>query len=174
MAIYEFEGKIPRIGQETYVSESADVIGNVTIGEECYIGPGAKIKGDYGTVRIGSRTNIQENCVLHARPDEILSVGNEVTVGHGSILHNCTVKNFAVIGMGAIISDYAEIGEWCAVGEGAVVKQNDKIPDGKVVVGIPAKVIGEVTKEWKELWGSYKKIYVELAKRYIKSLKKIK
>jgi len=139
VVLYRFEGKEPKIGKGTYVSHSAEVIGDVTIGKQCYIGPGAKIRGDYGTIQIGDKTSIEENCVLHARPNEKCEVANMVTVGHGSILHNCTVKDFAIIGMGAIVSDYAVVGVWSVVGEGCVVKNKQVIEDKKIVVGIPAK-----------------------------------
>lgn len=171
--MYEFEGKKPKIGKETYVSKSADVIGDVRIGGGCYIGPGAKIKGDYGAVVIGSFTSVQENCILHARPSEELVVGDWVTVGHGSILHNCCVKDYAVIGMGAIVSDYAEIGVWGVVGEGCVVKQEQKIGDSEIAVGVPAKIVGKINENYKKEWIRFKEIYVELAKRYEVGLKKV-
>lgn len=174
MAIYAFEDKSPKIGKGTYVSETADVIGEVEVGEGCYIGPGAKIKGDYGRIKIGNKTSVQENCILHARPNDICTVGNYVNVGHGSILHNCTVKDYVVIGMGAIISDYAIVGEWCAIGEGCVVKNSQIIEDGKIAVGIPAKVIGNVSEEYKKEWLNFKNLYVALAKRYAVGLKRVK
>ena len=149
MVLYRFDGKAPSTGKETYVSQSAEVIGNVTIGERCYIGPGAKIRGDYGSIRIGNRTSIEENCVLHARPGETCAIGDMVTVGHGSILHNCTVNDYAVIGMGAIVSDYA-------------------------VVGVPAKIVGAVSEEYRKLWTRYKNLYAELALKYQKTLEIMK
>jgi carbonic anhydrase/acetyltransferase-like protein (isoleucine patch superfamily) len=97
-----------------------------------------------------------------------------VTVGHGSILHNCTVNDYAVIGMGAIVSDYAVVGVWSVVGEGCVVKNNQVIEDQKIVVGVPAKVVGEVSNEYKKLWTNYKNIYVKLAKKYPKKLETVK
>lgn len=174
MVSYRFDGREPKIGEGTYVSQSAEVIGNITIGEQCYIGPGAKIRGDYGNIQIGNKTSIEENCVLHARPDEACRVGNMVTVGHGSILHNCTVKDYAVIGMGAIVSDYAVVGVWSVVGEGCVVKNKQAIADRKIVVGIPAKVVGEVSKDYRKLWTSYKNLYAELALRYPQKLEIVK
>ncbi len=174
MVLYRFEGKEPRIGKGTYVSQSAEVIGDVTIGKQCYIGPGAKVRGDYGSIVIGNKTSIEENCVLHARPNETCKVGNMVTVGHGSILHNCTVKDYAVIGMGAIVSDYSVVGVWSVVGEGCVVKNNQVIEDQKIVVGVPAKTVGEVSEEYRKLWTNYKSIYVKLAQKYPKSLEIIK
>lgn len=174
MSVYEFEGRIPKIGKNTYISKSASIIGDVTIGDGCFIGPGARIKGDYGKVIIGDETSVQENCVIHARPDEVCKIGNRVNVGHASTLHGCTVEDNAIIGMGSIISDWAVIGEWAVVGEGAVVKQNQKIPDGKICVGVPAKIIGNVKEDYKKEYEYFKDIYVELAKRYPKNLKEIK
>jgi phenylacetic acid degradation protein len=174
MVLYRFEGKEPRIGKGTYVSQSAEVIGDVRIGKQCYVGPGAKLRGDYGKIEIGNRTSIEENCVVHARPNEICRVSDMVTVGHGSILHNCTVRDYAVIGMGAIVSDYADVGVWSVVGEGCVVKNNQVIEDQKIVVGVPAKTVGEVSDEYKKLWTSYKNIYVKLAKKYPKKLETVR
>ncbi len=170
MVLYMFEGKKPRIGEGAYVSRSAEVIGQVTIGKHCFVGPGAIIRGDYGSILIGDKTSIEGNCVLHARPGETCEVGNMVTVGHGSILHNCTVKDYAVIGMGAIVSDYAVVGIWSVVGEGCVVKNRQVIEDRKIVVGIPAKIVGEVSKDYQKLWTGYKNLYAELALRYLRKL----
>lgn len=140
MGIYEFEGRIPKIGPNAYVDEDAKVLGDVTVGPQCYIGPGARIRGDYGTITIGEKTSVQENCVLHARINEKCVVGNHVQIGHGALLHNCTIKDYAVIGVGAIVSDYGTVGVWSIVGEGGVVTSNQTIPDGKVAVGVPAKL----------------------------------
>ncbi len=174
MVVYRFDDKEPEIGEGTYVSQSAEVIGAVKIGKQCYVGPGAKLRGDYGRIEIGNRTSIEENCVVHARPNETCRIGDMVTVGHGSILHNCTVRDYAVIGMGAIVSDYADVGVWSVVGEGCVVKNNQVIQDEKVVVGVPAKVVGEVSDEYKKLWTNYKKIYVKLARTYPRKMQVVR
>lgn len=172
MALYEFEGKRPTIGEGSFVPESADVVGDVTLGEKCFIGVGARLRGDYGTIIIGNRTSVQENAVIHARDGDRTVVGDNVQLGHGCILHNCTVKDNAVIGVGAIISDYAVVGDWAIIGEGAVVRGN--IPDGAIAVGVPAKVVGEVTVQQKEEWMYYKKKYAELASvRYPAGFKRI-
>ena len=174
MALYEFEGKSPKIGNLTYVSETADVIGDVTIGDNVYIGPGARIKGDYGTVKIGNRCDVQENCVIHARPGEVCAMHDESSAGHGSILHNCTIEKGAKIGMGAIVSDYAVVGEEALIGEGAVVRQRQEIPPRSVAVGVPAKVTGQISEERLAERGKYRNVYPELAERYLKGLKRIK
>ncbi|HZY46070.1 MAG TPA: gamma carbonic anhydrase family protein [Anaerolineae bacterium] len=172
MALYEFEGKRPQIGKTSFVPETADVIGDVVIGEGCFIGVGARIRGDYGSIRIGDRTSVQENVVIHAREGDQTIVGSNVQLGHGCILHNCTVKDNAVIGVGAILTDFSIVGDWAIVGEGAVVR--GEVPDGSIAVGVPAKVIGHVTDKHKEEWQYYKDKYAVLASvRYPKGLKRI-
>ncbi|MHA3962849.1 MAG: gamma carbonic anhydrase family protein [Candidatus Thorarchaeota archaeon SMTZ1-45] len=174
MAVYEFEKRVPVIGETSYVSHSASVIGKVTIGEECYIAPGASVKGDYGEIHVGNGTSIQDNVIIHARPSEQTVIGNNVTLGHGCIIHNATVKDDAVIGMGAIVSDYSVVGEWAIIGEGAVVRARFDVPDGMIAVGVPAKVIGEVQDHHREELTGFKAIYRDLARRYPLGLKKLK
>jgi phenylacetic acid degradation protein len=173
MAIWEFEGKKPVIGKGTFVPETADVIGDVEIGEDCFVGVGARLRGDYGKIRIGNRTSIQENVVIHARDQGETLVGSNVQLGHGCILHNANVKDNAVVGVGAILTDFAVVGDWAIIGEGAVVK--GEVPDGKIALGIPAKVIGEVQEKHKKEWVYYKSKYAELARdRYPRGFKKIR
>jgi len=174
MGVYEFEKRIPIIGKNTYVSHTASIIGKVTIGEKCYIAPGASVKGDYGEIKIGNGTSVQDNVIIHARPDEITTIGDNVTLGHGCIIHNATVHNEAVVGMGAIVSDYAVVGQWAIIGEGAVVRARFEVPDGKIAVGVPAKVIGDVQDHHKEELSRFKGIYRDLATRYPTGLKKLK
>ena len=131
MTIHEFEGRIPSVSSTAYVDEDAKVVGDVRIGSQCYIGAGAKIRGDYGSIIIGDKTSVQENCVLHARMNEKCEVGSYVQVGHAAVLHNCIVRDYAVIGVGAVVSDYATVGVWSIVGEGAVVTSGTSIPERK-------------------------------------------
>ncbi len=173
MAVYEFEGRKPQIGENSFVSPSASVIGKVVIGEECYIAPGAVVKGDYGEIEIGDGTSVQDNVVVHARPKEKTTVGSNVTLGHGCIIHNATIEDDAVIGMGAIVSDYAVVGSWAIVGEGAVVKARAQIPPGKIAVGVPAKIIADVEEHHRKELSEFKSIYRSLARRYPSGLKKI-
>lgn len=174
MPIFEFEGRIPEIAPTAYVDEDAKIVGDVRIGAQCYIGPGAIIRGDYGSVIIGEKTSVQENCVLHARINERCEVGSHVQVGHGALLHNCLIKDYAVVGVGAVVSDYATVGIWAIIGEGAVVTSGHSIPDGKVAVGVPAKVIRDVSEDDKKVWSIYKNAYADLALRYPKGLRKIR
>ena len=168
MTIASFEGKTPRIGESTYIHPSADVFGDVTIGKGCWIGPGARIRGDYGTIVIGDYSSVEDNCVVHARPGEQTTIGNWVTIGHGAVIHNVEmVHNYVIVGMGAVVSDWAIIGEWAVVGEGAVVRQRQEIPPGHIAVGVPAKVLEKtVDEEYKTQWTQFKKVYVDLARRY--------
>ena len=173
LVLYQFENRAPTIGEKTFVSRSSEVIGDVNIGRQCYIGPGAVIRGDYGTILIGDKTSVEENCVLHARPGGTCDVGNMVTVGHGSILHNCTVNDYAVVGMGAIVSDYAVVGEWSVIGEGCVVKNRQIIESRKIAVGIPARIIGDVSEGYRKEWTGYKDLYARLALKYLEILKEV-
>jgi phenylacetic acid degradation protein len=173
MALFSFEGKTPVIGEGTYVSETAEVIGDVIIGEFCYIGPGAVLRGDYGTILIGSYSAVEDNCIIHARPDDRCELGEYVTVGHGAIVHNALLSDYVSVGMGAVISNDAEIGRWSIVGEGCVVKSSEKVPPEKVVVGVPGKIVGTVTEEQRKFWTRGKQVYAELPRRCREGLRKI-
>ncbi|MBN1178687.1 MAG: gamma carbonic anhydrase family protein [Anaerolineae bacterium] len=168
MTIASFEGKLPQIGEGTYVHPSADVFGDVTVGKGCWIGPGARIRGDYGTIVIGDYCSVEDNCVIHARPGEQATIGNWVTFGHGAVIHNVTaIGDYAVIGMGAVVSDWATLGEWAVVGEGAVVRQGQTVPPAHIAVGVPAKVLDKTVDDaYKAQWTHFKETYVDLARRY--------
>jgi len=174
MAVYEFEGRKPKLGKGAYVHPSADVIGAVTIGDNCWIGPGARLRGDYGVIVIGDGTSIEDNCVVHARPGENTHIGGQVTIGHGAIIHNATVHDHAVIGMGSVVSDWAVVGEWSVVAEGAVVRQGQQVPPGHIAVGVPAKLLDkQVGEEYKAEWRRFKALYADLAHRYPDGLKEV-
>lgn len=167
--LFTFEGKTPVVGTNSYVSETAQVIGDVIIGDSCYVGHGAIIRGDYGRVVIGDGTAVEEGVIIHAPPEHTQIIGKHVTIGHGAILHGNEVGDYTVVGMGAILSLFSRTGEWSIVAEGAVVKANQEIPGGKVAAGNPAAVIRDVRPQDKELWNYGKQIYVDLALRYLKS-----
>lgn len=167
MAVYELGDRRPIIGSGSYVCEDATVIGDVTIGADCFIGPGARIRGDYGTITIGDGTAVEDNAVIHARPDERCTIRKMVTLGHSCIIHNAILEDWVVIGMGAVVSDYATVGEWAVVAEGAVVKNKDTVPSRKIVAGVPAKIVADVSDRYVEQWTAFKGIYTDLAsKRY--------
>ena len=167
MALYQFEEHKPRVGQGAFVAESALVIGDVQIGKDAYIGHGSILRGDYGTILVGEGTAIEEGAIVHARPNDRTLFGNFVTIGHGAMIHNAQIRDYAVIGMRATISDYSIIGEWTIIGEMGLVKNYQNVPDGAVAVGVPVRVIGKVDKKQKAFWGYGKKLYIEMAHRYI-------
>jgi carbonic anhydrase/acetyltransferase-like protein (isoleucine patch superfamily) len=170
MTIATFGDRTPIIGPGTYIHPSADVFGDVTIGRDCWIGPGARIRGDYGAIIIGDSTSIEDNSVLHARPGEKTTIGDWVTVGHGSVIHNATVDDYAIIGMGAVVSDWAVIGRWSVVGEGAVVRQRQPVPPKHIAVGVPARVLDRTVDDaYRAEWTRFKQTYVDLAHRYPES-----
>jgi carbonic anhydrase/acetyltransferase-like protein (isoleucine patch superfamily) len=166
MALYVFEGKKPRVGEGSFVAESATVIGDVEIGKKVYVGHGVILRGDYGRIFVGDGTALEEGVIVHARPKDKTIFGQRVTVGHGAMIHNATIKDFAVIGMRSTISDFSVVGEWAIIGEMSLVKRNQEIPDSSVAVGCPAKVISDVTAEQKEFWSYGKELYIEMAERY--------
>ena len=170
--IYEFEGKSPVIGKNAYIFENTTIIGNVHIGDNVWIGPGAVLRGDYGTINVGSYSAIEDNCVIHARPGEETVIGEHVTIGHLSVIHTGKIGDFAVIGMNSTVSDFATIGEWAAIGEGAVVKNNSIIPEKSIAVGVPARVVGTVSDDYMALWKKYKENYNSFCTRYAKNLHK--
>lgn len=173
MAIYEFEGRVPLIPESCYVDKTATIIGLVELGEECFIGPGARIKGDYGHIRIGDCTSVQENCVIHARPGCETNIGSGVTVGHGAVLHGATVGDNTVVGMAAVVPDEVRIGEYCIVAEGSVLANGTDVPDRSVVMGVPGKVRKSLTHEMEDSIHMSSGIYRDLGSRYKKSLKEI-
>ena len=173
MGVFEFEGRKPLVPESCYIDSTATIIGLVEIGEECFIGPGARLKGDYGHIVIGDGSNVQENCVLHARPDCEAVIGSRVTVGHGAILHGPSLGDNTVIGMGAIISDFVEIGEYCIIAEGTVLSNGTVIPPRSVVMGIPGKVKRELTPDMEMYCRMAADVYRDMARRYNENLKEI-
>ena len=166
--IYAFDGKEPKIGRDVYISDQAVVIGDVKIGDGCYVGPGAILRGDYGRIEIGSGTAVEENVTIHAPPGRVCQIGKKVTLGHGAIIHASSIRDLAVVGMGAVLSLGVKVGERAIVAEGAVVKMNQKVSAGVVVAGNPATVIRNVTPEDEERWKRGKQLYINLAKKYLK------
>jgi carbonic anhydrase/acetyltransferase-like protein (isoleucine patch superfamily) len=146
--IHPFKEKKPQIDTSALIMESAQIIGDVVIGEESSVWFNAVIRGDVNYIRIGKYTNIQDGCVLHvARRTLPLIIGDEVTVGHNVILHACTIGSQCLIGMGAIVMDGAEIGESSIIGAGSLVTPGTKIPPRSLVLGSPAGVKRELTEE---------------------------
>lgn len=173
MGLYMFEGKSPRISSKAFVHPEAVIIGDVTVEENCYIGAGAVIRGDWGKVIVKKGSNIQENCIIHADVEKTAHLGFDSHIGHGAILHGPTLGEHVVVGMGAIIMDDAVIGAGCLIGAGALVTTGMKIPPQKKVLGVPAKVCGDVEEELAIKLRDGTRLYQQLAGRCLKNLKKM-
>jgi carbonic anhydrase/acetyltransferase-like protein (isoleucine patch superfamily) len=144
--ILPFRGKNPEIHPTVYLAPTAAVIGDVVIGAESSVWFGAVIRGDVFYIRVGARTNVQDNCVLHVSHDRAACiVGDDVTVGHAAVLHGCTIADRVLVGMGSVIIDDAVVGADSIVGAGALVTMGTKIPPRSLVLGRPAKVVRSLT-----------------------------
>jgi carbonic anhydrase/acetyltransferase-like protein (isoleucine patch superfamily) len=159
MPSYEFEGKSPSIDPSAWVAPSADIIGDVRIEAECYVGWQAVLRGDQGTIVIRRGSAIEEGVIIHTTPKFICQIGPEATIGHGAILHNARIDRFAVVGILATVSNYARVGEWSIIGEMGLVAGNQQVPAESIAVGQPVKVIGTVTRKHKERWMTGKRRY---------------
>lgn len=170
--IRSFKGIMPEIADSAFVSEAAYIIGDVEIGEHSSVWPGAVIRGDFGRITIGKNCAIEDNAVIHAGSPGVdlsdLIIGDNVHIGHGAVVNGKKIGTHVLIGMNATILHDAEIGDFCILGAGCMVGQGMKIPERSFVVGIPAKVKGEVTDE--QLWWVKQapKDYLKLAEQYKK------
>ncbi|MGI5876415.1 MAG: gamma carbonic anhydrase family protein [Dethiobacteria bacterium] len=170
MAIYEFEGRRPRIDATAFVYPEATIIGDVVIGKGCYIGPGACLRGDWGSIVVGDFSNIQENCVIHSAPNITTVLGKKNHIGHGAILHGPVLEEHVVVGMGAIVMDDVKIGAGCCISAGAVVTARTVSPPGRLLVGVPAKDHGKVDLEMENYLQYGTSLYIALPPRCYKGL----
>ena len=165
-----FDGKTPKIAQSAFVSEAAYVVGDVEVGENSSVWPGAVIRGDLGKIQIGENTAVEDNCVIHSgSPSSQIGdviIGSEVHIGHGAVIHSHRIGNNVLVGMNAIILHDAEIGNYCIVGAGCLVSQGMKVPDGSFVAGIPGKIKGAVPPRHSFWIQGASQGYAELARRY--------
>ena len=150
--IYEFEGFRPVVHESAYVHEHAAVTGNVVIGRDVYVGPGAAIRGDWGEIVIEDGCNVQENCTVHMFPGVTVVLEAGAHIGHGAVVHGARIGRNALVGMNAVVMDNAVVGAGCIVGALCFVPTGMEIPERKVVVGNPARVVKDVSEEmlaWK-------------------------
>ena len=164
--IMTLRGKTPQISPSAFVAETAALIGDVAVGKDSSVWFGAVIRGDNSPITVGEGTSIQDNAVLHTEPGHPLRVGNNVTVGHGAVVHCSAVGDNTLVGMGAILLDGAVIGKNCIIGAGAVVKENAVVPDGTMMVGVPAKAVRELAPE-QIAFLERQSPYVALSKEYM-------
>jgi carbonic anhydrase/acetyltransferase-like protein (isoleucine patch superfamily) len=164
-----YKGVTPRLGRGIFVAPNASVIGDVWIGDFSSVWFNAVLRGDVNVIRIGEYTNIQDSCVLHVATDTFpLYIGDNVTLGHGCILHGCRVGNRCLVGMGAIILDGAEIGDGCVVASGSVVLQGTKVPPRTLVAGVPASKKKDVDGAALDAIERSAAEYAELARDYLR------
>ena len=167
--IKQFERIKPKLGRDVYISESAAVIGEVILGNEVNIWFGAVLRGDMHYIKVGSRSNIQDNAVVHVTTAvSPTTIGSNVTVGHGAIIHGCTIEDNCMIGMGSVVMDDAVVGEGSLIGAGALVPPNMKIPPKSLVVGMPGKIVREVSDEEFQMIMDRPQEYIDLAAQYLK------
>ena len=162
--IRDFDGKMPKLAGSAFVSEAAYVIGDVEVGENSGVWPGAVVRADFASIKIGCNTMIEDNCVLHAgRPMEI---GDNVLIGHSVVVHGVKIGDNTLVGNNATILDDAEIGNFCLIAAGCVVSQGMKIPDNSFVVGVPAEIKRQLSPK-QRLWLQKRHItYIKLLERY--------
>ncbi len=165
--IIEHHGAVPKISQAAFVAQTAVIIGEVEIKDDASIWFGAVLRGDINKITIGKRTSIQDNCTLHVDSNMPLTIGNDVTVGHGAILHGCTIGNNVLIGMGAIILDGAVIGDGAIVAAGALVREGQIVDSNTLVAGVPAEpkktfddAVQEKLREHAARYVAYSKTYL--------------
>lgn len=152
MAIYEFDGYRPVVHESAFVHPHAAVTGNVVIGRDVYVGPGAAIRADWGEILIADGCNVQECCVIHVFPGATVTLAESAHLGHGAIVHGANIGRNTLVGMNAVVMDRARVGAECVVGALTFIPAEMTIPDRKVVVGNPARVVKDVSDEmiaWK-------------------------
>ena len=172
--IRPFKNITPTIGEKTYIDEAACVIGDVVIGEDCSIWPMVAIRGDVNFIRIGDRTNIQDGSVLHVThkgplspQGNALTIGSNVTVGHGAVIHACTIEDECLIGMGSVILDAAVIKKGAMIGAGSVVSPGKVLEGGYLYVGTPARQSRELNQKEKDFLAYSAEHYVKLKNEYL-------
>jgi phenylacetic acid degradation protein len=166
MSIFEFNGYKPVIHESAFIHPNAIVTGNVIIGKNVYIGPGAALRGDWGEIIISNGCNVQENCTIHMFPGVTVLLKEDAHIGHGAIIHGATIGRNSLVGMNAVVMDNVVVGDECIIGALTFVPDGMIIPNRKIVVGNPAKVVKDVSDEmieWKSMGTElYKKLPSEL------------
>ena len=173
MAVYELDGLAPQIADSAWVADSAQVMGQVSLGEDVGVWFGAVLRGDSAEIRVGRGSNIQDASVLHVDAGQPLVIGENVTVGHQVTLHGCTIGDESLIGIGAVVLNGARIGRHCLVGAGALVTEGKECPDGSMIIGSPAKAIRQLSPEQIEGLRKSAEHYIHNARRYKAGLRRV-
>ena len=173
MAVYEVDGKTPQVDSTAWIADSAQVMGHVTLGPDASVWFGCVLRGDTESMTIGEGSNIQDLTVMHADHGLPLTIGKHVTVGHKVMLHGCSIGDESLIGIGAIVLNGARIGKNCLVGAGSLVTEGKEFPDGSMIMGTPAKVVRQLTPEQIEGLRLSAQHYIDNARMFRATLKKL-
>jgi phenylacetic acid degradation protein len=171
MSIYSLDGLIPVVDPSAFVHPQATLIGDVIVGEGCYVGPSASLRGDFGRIIMHAGANVQDSCVLHSFPSKDTLLEVDAHVGHSAVLHGCTIRRGALIGIGAIIMDEAVVEEQAFVGAASFVRAGFVVPARTLVMGVPARVVRELKPEELAWKATGTREYQDLAARCLASLK---
>lgn len=168
---YSFKDFIPVVHESSFVHPLAAVTGNVIIGKNCYIGPGAALRGDWGGIVIEDGSNVQENCIIHMFPGVTVLLKESAHIGHGAIIHGAIIGKNCLVGMNSVIMDNVQLGDECIVGALSFIKEGENIPPRSLIVGNPAKVIKEVSDDMIAWKTKGTKLYQQLPKEMFESFK---
>lgn len=171
--IYAFKDHIPVVHESSFVHPLAAVTGNVIIGKNCYIGPGAAIRGDWGEIILEDGVNVQENCTVHMFPGKSIVLKESAHVGHGAVIHGANLGKNCLIGMNSVIMDGAEIGDECIVGALSFVKADEIFPSRKLIVGNPARIVRDLTDEMIDWKTAGTRLYQQLPADCHQTLKEV-
>src|SRR3984885_6114204 len=161
--VYQFKNFIPVVHESAFIHPQSAITGNVVIGKNVYIGPGAAIRGDFGKIIIEDGCNVQENCTIHMFPGVTVLLKENAHIGHGAVIHGANIGKNCLVGMNAVIMDNVDLGDNCIVGALSLIKADEKIPAGSMLVGNPAKIIKQVSDEMLHWKTEGTKIYQQLA-----------
>lgn len=164
--IYQLEGARLEVEGDCFIAQSAVIVGSVRLKHLSSVWWGAVLRGDYDTISVGARTNIQDNCVVHMDDGFPVTIGDGVTVGHKAVLHGCTIGDNSLIGINAVVLNGAVIGDDCLIGSNALITEGKVIPDRSLVLGSPGKVVRELTDEEVEEITGFSELYVNNFRRY--------
>lgn len=167
MGIITYKGIAPKIDPSVFIAEGVHIIGDVEIARDSSVWFNTVIRGDVNYIRIGERTNIQDNTVVHVTNKKYpTNIGSNVTIGHSAVIHACTISDYSLIGMGAVILDDAKIGKYCLIAAGAVVTMGMVIPDGMMAAGVPAKIVRALTEDERNFLKQSAQNYIDYVATY--------
>ncbi len=174
MPCYAFEGFTPVVDRQAFVHPLAVLIGDVTVGPRCYVAPGASLRGDFGRIVLSAGCNVQDNCVLHSFPGQDVLLEPESHVGHGAVLHGCSVRRGALIGIHAVVMDGVVVSEEAFVGAASFVRAGFVVPPRTLVTGVPARIVRELSAEELAWKATGTREYQELAARCLAELREVR